>query len=71
MEYHKCRKCQKTYEEREFHKHSIKPDNYLKANLGICSTKCWNTLSSSAKAHEKMILGLYGKIRKDHKFPIQ
>ncbi len=70
MKYIKCRKCQKTYEERPFDKHSIIPDNYLKANLGFCSEKCFKTLSKAHQAHEKMILALHGTVRKDNSLQV-
>jgi len=70
MKYYQCRKCQNTYEERESDKTSILPDKYLKAHLGFCGKKCWDKLSVSQKAHEKMILGLHWTIRKDNAYKV-
>jgi len=70
MKYFQCRKCNNTYEEKASDRNSIIPNNYLKAHLGFCGTKCWDKLSPIKKAHEKMILGLHGSIRKKNGYKV-
>jgi len=70
MEYHDCRKCNKTYEELPTDKKSNAPEKYLKAHLGFCGIKCWNQLSDQDKAREKMILAVHGRTRKDNNFKV-
>ena len=47
MEYHKCRKCEKTYEELDSDKHSNDGGRYVKAYLGFCGLKCYQNSESS------------------------
>jgi hypothetical protein len=71
MEYHKCRKCEKTYEELDSDKHSNDGGRYVKAYLGFCGLKCYHKLTKTQKAHEKMILAVHGTIRKDNHYVIE
>jgi len=68
MEYHKCRSCNKTYEELSHHKDSKKMEHYVKAFLGYCSLKCYDKLSKKDKAIENMLVSVYGTGRKDNHY---